>query len=173
MRRLILNLAVSLDGFIDGPNGEFDWCFTDQDYGMKKFLGEIDTIFFGRKSYELLTRMEKDPYPKMKKYVFSRTLQSVKGATVVRDDIESRVRSIKGEGGKDIWLFGGAALTAQLMKLNLVDELQLAVHPILLGRGKPLFAAVDKRVGLTLVNSKVYSTGLVQLFYHQVRRSLS
>src|SRR5206468_11515903 len=77
MRKIILNVAVSLDGFIEGPNGEFDWCLTDQDYGMKEFLDRTDAIFFGRKSYELLQSMEPNAYPKKKKYVFSRTLKSV------------------------------------------------------------------------------------------------
>ncbi len=172
MRKVILNLAVSLDGVIEGPNGEFDWCFTDQDYGMKNFLTGTDTIFFGRKSYEVLTRTEKDPYPTMRKFVFSRTLQSVMDATVIQENIESHVKSIKEEPGKDIWLFGGAELTAQLMSLNLVDELQLAVHPILLGRGKRLFPSAENRVSLRLVDTKIYSTGLVQLFYNFVRRSL-
>jgi dihydrofolate reductase len=136
VRKLILNLAVSLDGFIEGPNGEFDWCFTDQDYGMKEFLRRIDTIFFGRKSYEVLLSMEKKPYPTASKYVFSRTLSSVRDATLVSTDIAEKVQSIKNEEGKNIWLFGGATLAGSLMNLGLVDELQLAVHPLFLGRGQ-------------------------------------
>ncbi|MBD0288824.1 MAG: dihydrofolate reductase family protein, partial [Flavisolibacter sp.] len=63
MRKVILNLAVSLDGFIEGPNGEFDWCFADQDYGMKEFYKRVDSIFMGRKSYELVSKMGENAYP--------------------------------------------------------------------------------------------------------------
>jgi dihydrofolate reductase len=165
VRRLILNLAVSLDGFIEGPNGEFDWCFTDQDYGMKDFLGRIDAVFFGRKSYEVLLQTEKNPYPGIQKYVFSTTLHSLEGAYLIRDDIVANVQNIKKQRGKDIWLFGGAKLAGSLMNLGLVDELQLAVHPLLLGRGKPLLVNLENRMLLRLVDTKTYSTGLVQLFY--------
>lgn len=166
MKRLILNLAVSLDGFIEGPNGEFDWCLTDQDYGMKEFLGRIDTIFFGRKSYDVLLNMERKPFPKMSKYVFSRSLTSIPDAVVIRDSIAQNVRTIKKQPGKDIWLFGGASLTSQLINQGLVDELQLAVHPLLLGQGTPLVADIAQRIPLKLVDIKTYTSGLVQLFYH-------
>lgn len=165
MRKLILNLAVSLDGFIEGPLGEFDWCFTDQDYGMKDFLGRIDAVFFGRKSYEVLLKTEKNPYPGLAKYVFSRAWSTAEGATIIHDDLPSSVHEIKSVPGNDIWLFGGAQLTGSLMNLGLVDELQLAVHPLLLGRGKPLLAHLENRMPLRLVDTKTYSTGLVQLFY--------
>ena len=165
MRKLILNLAVSLDGFIEGPNGEFDWCFTDQDYGMKDFLQRIDTIFFGRKSYEVLLGMEKQPFPKMKKYVFSRTHTSMEGVSLIQDAAGERVRTIKREPGKDIWLFGGASLISSLMQLGLVDEFHLAVHPILLGSGKHLLSDVQNRIPLKLLDTKTYSTGLVQSIY--------
>jgi dihydrofolate reductase len=133
MRKLILQLAVSLDGFIEGPNGEYDWCFTDQDYGMSQFFERIDSVFYGRKSYELTLSMSEPTsksampaFPKLTEYVFSTTLQEVKpGAILINGDIEAEVRRIKNESGKDIWLFGGASLTASLMNLGLVDEISL------------------------------------------------
>ncbi len=169
MRKLILGLAVTLDGFIEGPNGEYDWCFTDQDYGMADFFKRIDALFIGRKSYELLQGMEESEkgwMPKVKEYVFSNTLQEVKdGATLVSGDIISRARAIKAAEGKDIWLFGGASLTAALMKERLVDELWLSVHPLLLGSGKLLFNNLEGRVPLELIETKAYDTGLVSLKY--------
>ncbi|NJN42624.1 MAG: dihydrofolate reductase [Flammeovirgaceae bacterium] len=167
MRKLILGLAVSLDSFIEGPNGEYDWCFTDQDYGMTEFLQHVDTMFMGRKSYELTQTMKGGTgLPKMKEYIFSTTLRETKNdAILVRGNIEEEVKRIKSEKGKDIWLFGGASLTNSLMKLYLVDELWLAVHPILLGAGKPLFSGNDKRIHLTLLESKTYDSGLVSLKY--------
>jgi dihydrofolate reductase len=166
MRKLILNLALSLDGYIEGKKGEYDWCFTDQDYGMKAFLDRIDTIFFGRKSYETLISVENESYPDKKKYVFSNSLQTLaNGYTLMSGNLEQKVKQMKAEEGKNIWLFGGANLTTSLINLGLVDELQLSIHPILLGDGKPLFKNLNKRMNLHLLDVKKYSTGLAQHFY--------
>jgi dihydrofolate reductase len=172
MRKLVLQLAVSLDGFIEGPNGEYDWCFTDQDYGMAQFYQRIDSVFYGRKSYELTLSMgastnEVMPgFPKLTEYVFSNNLKEVKpGVILVNGDIEATVKEIKKGPGKDIWLFGGARLTASLLNLRLIDEISLAVHPILLGSGKKLFEHTGSRTLLTLIDTKQYSSGLVSLTY--------
>ena len=177
MRKLLLNLAVSLDGYIEGPSGEFDWCFTDQDYGMGEFFGRIDAIFVGRKSYEMMLGMagedmgEMPGMPKLTEYVFSNTLENVKeGAILVSgDDIVQKVQQIKEEEGKDIWLFGGAELTSFLMNAGLVDELSLALHPILLGGGKPLFSDITGRIPLELIGTKEWSSGLITLLYRPGR----
>ena len=169
MRKIILGLAVSLDSFIEGPNGEYDWCFTDQDYGMRDFLQRIDTIFAGRKTYEMsLGKEDLDiGFPRMKEYIFSTTMATVpEGKTLIKGDIENEVMKIKNGPGKDIWLFGGASLTSSLMNLGLVDEVWLSVHPIILGSGKPLFNNIKKRIHLTLMDTKTYSSGLVSLTYH-------
>ena len=168
MRKVILQLAVTLDGYIEGPNGEYDWCFLDQDYGMSEFFRRIDSMFMGRKSYELALSLGevKMPHPKLREYVFSTTLSEVRpGAILIKKDIDAEVRKIKSGPGKDIWLFGGASLTATLLNLSLVDEIILAVHPIILGSGTSLFSNMQKRIGLTLLDHKVYSTGLVSLTY--------
>lgn len=169
MRKVILGLAVSLDGFIEGPFGEYDWCFTDQDYGMTDFFKNVDTAFMGRRSYEMTLVMGEvtmPGLPKLKEYIFSTTLEQVReGATIIKEDIKGTVEKIKNEKGKDIWLFGGAGLTTSLMNLGLVDRIWLAVHPILLGRGKPLFQDIQNRVSLKLIDTKTYSTGLVSLTY--------
>lgn len=171
MRKIILGLAVSLDGFIEGPNGEFDWCFTDQDYGLSDFFKRIDAVFYGRKSFQLSEQMSAGGdgipgMPQMKEYVFSNTLTKVKeGAVIVTGDTKEEVEKIKQEPGKDIWLFGGASLTSSLMNLGLVDEIWLSIHPILLGSGKPLFTGITDRIPLQLLESKTYETGLVSLKY--------
>lgn len=168
MRKIILEVAVSLDGYIEGPNGEYDWCFNDQDYGLPDFMKRIDTLFMGRKTFEMAQAMGEAPagFPKFKEYIFSTTLNKVKdGAILIKDNIKKEVEKIKNEKGKDIWLFGGASLTTSLMNLGLVDELSLAVHPIILGAGKPLFSNIKGRINLKLINSKSYSTGLVSLTY--------
>lgn len=170
MRNVILCVAVSLDGYIEGPNGEYDWCFTDQDYGMTEFLSRIDSILIGRKSYELMTNpaeaASEYSFPEYKKYVFSTTLSEVgAGAELVNGDLKAQVTALKNQPGKDFWLFGGAELTRSFMEEGLVDELFLAVHPILLGAGKTLFQNVQNRIDLKLIDSKTYSTGLVSLVY--------
>src|SRR5215212_8279397 len=99
MRKLILQLAVSLDGYIEGPNGEFDWCFTTDDYGMSAFFKRIDSVFYGRKTYELVVSMESEAPPgfqKLKEYVFSNSFESVrKGTVLIKDDIKNQVEKIK------------------------------------------------------------------------------
>ena len=173
MRKIILQLAVSLDGFIEGPNGEYDWCFTDQDYGMTAFFQRIDSVFYGRKSYELVSSIEDATndsampgFPKLKEYIFSNTLQTVKpSAHLVSGDIQAAVTQIKKEPGKDIWLFGGASLTTSLLNMGLVDELSLAVHPIILASGKPLFHHIANRISLSLIQTQSYPSGLVSLTY--------
>jgi dihydrofolate reductase len=169
MRKVILSLAVSLDGFIEGPNGEYDWCFTDQDYGITELVNRVDTIFMGRKTYELTMKMNDigiEGFSKLINYVFSTTLEKVSdGAILIKKNSKAEIERIKNEEGKDIWLFGGAGLTASLISLGLVDEISLAVHPILLGRGTPLFRDIQSRVKLKLTDTKTYSTGLVSLTY--------
>ena len=157
-----------LDSFIEDANGAYDWCFMDQDYGLTEFGNSIDTVFFGRKSYELVLKENyTDYYKDLRQYVFSTTLRRLEddSVTLINDDVLARVNNIKNAQGKNIWLFGGASLVSFFMKENLVDELMLSVHPILLGSGKPLFENLDTRTQLKLTNSITYNSGLVQLFY--------
>jgi dihydrofolate reductase len=169
MRKVVLGLAVSLDGFIEGPNGEYDWCFTDQDYGLSAFFKRVDAIFMGRKSYEVAQSSGggQNPWKGMTTYVFSNTIKEVKGKDVklISGDVEEQVRAMKTQQGKDIWLFGGADLTTSFLNTGLVDELWLSIHPILLGAGKPLFQNIRERKNLKLVDHKVFDTGLVSLVY--------
>lgn len=168
MRKLILGVAVSLDGFIEGPNGEYDWCFTDQDYGLKDFFQGVDAIFMGRKSFEVAQAMgEESPWKGLKTYIFSRSLAAAPSShTELVRSIEE-ARAILEQPGKSVWLFGGAELLTAFLNRGLVSELWLSVHPILLGSGKPLFQNLDGRKNLRLTESKTYDTGLVSLKYAQ------
>lgn len=169
MRKVVLNLAVSLDGFIEGPNGEYDWCLTDQDYGMTEFFGRTDTMFIGRKSYEMIAGSEDEYFPTMNKiYVFSDTLTSVahnKVEVITSADFDSKVNAVLNGNGADIWLFGGAGLTSAMLAKRLVSGMLLSVHPLILGAGKPLFQNLQNRVELLLEDTITYDTGLVQLKY--------
>ncbi|NOU98612.1 dihydrofolate reductase family protein [Paenibacillus planticolens] len=178
-RRIILDLAVTLDGFIEGENGEVDWCIMDSELGFTNFLNQIDTIFYGRKSYDLWgqftpevepTDFEKELWEGVhskEKYVFSRTQKSADNKAVfINDHILEEVNIIKNKPGKDIWLYGGASLITTFINLGLVDEFRLSVHPVVLGEGKPLFVDIKQRLNLKMVNTRTFSSGVVQLIYH-------
>lgn len=179
-RRIVLDLAVSLDGFIEGVNGETDWCIMDEDMDFNKFLCSIDAILYGRKSYELWGKyipgqessdMEKEMWRLVhskKKYVFSKTLTKLDNAMVINDNIAEEVNKLKKESGKDIWLYGGASLITTFMNMGLVDEYRLSIHPIILGAGKPLFVGIKQRQELKLVDTRRFSSGVVQLCYHPI-----
>lgn len=170
MRKLLLNLAVTLDGYIEGPNGEIDWCLADQDYGLTDFLARCDALLMGRKSYEGMLAYDPNPWPEKHKHVFSRTLREVIPDTdVLAGEVAQEVARLKALPGKDIWLFGGADLIAQCLQAGLVDELCLAVHPLLLGGGRPLFMPGLPRIPLRMLDTRPYDTGLVQVTYAVVR----
>lgn len=166
MRKIVLNLAVTLDGFIAGPNGEYDWCLTDADYGMTDFLKSLDATIMGGKSYRLLLEYG-PPYPEFTNYVITRTEKSTPFANVefVSSNVISIINELKRKPGKDIWLFGGSEITDMLLQHDLIDEFILSVHPLLLGAGLPLFKNSATRRSLKLLNSIPYPSGLVQLIY--------
>ena len=182
-RKIILDLAVSLDGFIEGRNGEVDWCIMDPEMEFTNFLDQIDTILYGRKSYDLWGQYsptsgasddEKELWELVhskKKYVFSRTQKgSVREAIYVNKNICEEVNKLKNKPGKDIWLYGGANLITTFIDLGLVDEFRLSVHPVVLGEGRPLFVDIKQRLKLNLLNTKTFSSGVVQLIYHLNRK---
>lgn len=182
-RRILLDLAVTLDGFIEGPKGEVDWCIMDPDMNFNHFLNQIDTILYGRKSYDLwgqykpdieVSDTEKEIWELVhskKKYVFSKTQKEPENnVTFISENIEQEIIKLKNRPGKDIWLYGGASLITSLINLGLVDEFRLSVHPIILGEGKPLFTDINQRVNLKLVETKQFSSGVVQLCYHLVKQ---
>ncbi|TQK63944.1 dihydrofolate reductase [Brevibacillus sp. AG162] len=178
-RKIILDLAVTLDGFIEGKNGEVDWCIMDSEMGFVQFLHQIDTILYGRKSYDLWGQftpeidhsdMEKEIWElvhRKQKYVFSKTQKGTDHKAIfVNDHILEVVNQLKNEPGKDIWLYGGASLITTFINLGLVDEFRLSVHPVILGEGKPLFMDIKQRLNVKLVNTRTFSSGVVQLIYH-------
>jgi dihydrofolate reductase len=138
---------------------------------MKDFMKRIDAIFYGRKCYEMMLGFDHggpNPYAKMKHYVFSNTLtKPYEGTELISGDFVKQVMSLKDQPGKDIWLFGGAEITTTFINNNLVDEMGLAVHPILLGAGKSLFNNIESRKHFKLTSSKSYSSGLVMMNYEK------
>lgn len=183
MRKIILNLAVTLDGFIEGPNGEIDWCRMDDSSEMgeatafDKFLSTIDTIFYGRVSYDMWGQYQPandtspaekklwDNVHSKKKYVFSRNPKGDGKATFISPDITTKAMEIKSQAGKNIWLYGGAGLITSFMNSGLVDSYLLAVHPVILGSGKPLFSNLLNRVQLKLNGITTSNSGVILLDY--------
>jgi dihydrofolate reductase len=176
MKKIILNLATTLDGFIEGANGELDWCILEEDMQFDKFLESIDTIFYGRVSYDLwgnyqpdaaASDMEKEIYAatqSKKKVVFSSQSRVDDKATFISTDVVAQVEKLRDQPGKDIWLYGGAKLITTFIENGLVDEYMISVHPTALGAGKPLFD-ISARLNLVLVETKVFKSGVVQLIY--------
>jgi len=167
MRRVRFSVAMSLDGYIAGPGGEFDWILMDPDIDFGALMGSFDTVLLGRKTYEVTRGQGGSEMPGMKAYVFSRTLRQEdrKGVTVSADPAAT-VGELKRADGKDIWLFGGGSLFASLLELGLVDSVEVAVIPVLLGGGVPLLPPPAQRTKLRLVGHRVYEkTGTVSLEY--------
>ncbi len=190
MRKVILNLAITLDGFIEGPDGEIDWLVRDPETGFGDILQEIlsdkDIIFYGRISYDKWGNMQPDERASRKlkeayellhsktKYVFSETKTGDhSNAIFINSNIRERVLEIKQQPGKNIWLYGGAKIITTFLNLDLIDEFRLAVHPVIIGKGKPLFQNIETRHELTLIEAKGYKSGVILMTYKTDRAAIS
>jgi dihydrofolate reductase len=168
MRRLRYQVAASLDGFIAGPNGEFDWIVMDPDIDFAALYKEFDTAVMGRKTYEVVKAQGgQGALPGLDVIVFSRTLPAAThpGVRIVNDEPRDVVAPLKQKAGRDIWLYGGGTLFRSLLDAGLVDSVEVAVVPVLLGAGIPLLppGAIAK---LRLAGQKTLPTsGIVMLSY--------
>ena len=165
--KITLQLATSLDGYIARPDGSFDWCFTDQDYGMAAFFASVDAVIMGRHSYELTRKMGERLDAAKRYYVLTRRGIRPDGDNVYPfsgDVADLRLRMVQ-DGVKHAWLFGGAEVCGQFAQEGLIDEALIAVHPLALGGGVPLFRGLLRDLRLSLLDSRIYGTGLVMLHY--------
>jgi dihydrofolate reductase len=168
MRRVRYRVAASLDGFIAGPSGETDWIVPDPTVDFASVYASFDTVLLGRRTYELTLQPGAPPWPAgWHIYVCSRTLDATQcpGVVVIGDNVETAVAALKAEPGRDIWLFGGGNLFASLLAADLVDDIELAVMPVLLGGGVPLVSPGAPRSRLTLTRSNASRNGIVHVHY--------
>lgn len=171
MRRIRYSVAISLDGYIADADGGYDWIIMDPDIDFAALTAQFDTLLMGRKTYELTRKQPEGAIPGMASYVISKTLRQADCPDViVRDDPRKAVSEIRDTDGKDIWLFGGGALFQSLLKLRLVDTVELAVIPVLIGGGLPFLPPPAPLNRLALTKHFVYEkTGTVMLEYDIVR----
>jgi dihydrofolate reductase len=173
MRRVRYSVAMSLDGYIAGPNGEADWIVMDPEVGagFADFYKQFDTFLIGRKTFTAIAKPGKKPsghFAGFKVVVVSRTLdpRDYPKTTILSDGVKEAITKMKQEPGKDIWLFGGGGLFRSLLDLGLVDTVEVGVIPMLLGGGIPLLPAPANRAALTLVSHRAYpKTGTLSLEY--------
>jgi len=167
VRRIRYVVATSLDGYIAGPKGEADWIIMDPDIDFGALFKEFDTFFLGRRTFESMGKAGQAGMPGMKKFVFSRTLRQADypKVTIVADVSKEKLNALRAQPGKDIWLFGGGLLFRSFLAEGLVDTVEVAVIPVLLGAGIPLLPPPAKQAKLKLTSHKVYKTGIVSLGY--------
>ena len=169
MRRVRYAVAMSLDGYIAGPNGEYDWIDMDPDIDFQALMNQFDTFLVGRRTYEgIVSNPSGGMAPGIKLVVFSRTLkqQNHPDVTIVSENAKEAVDSLRRQKGKDIALYGGGDLFRSLLSLGVVDTVEVSVIPFLLGGGIPLLPSPAQRAQLSLTCHQVYSkTGTVILEY--------
>lgn len=180
MRKIVLGLGISLDGYIARMDGSVDWLSMEWDYDWAAFFNEIDVVLMGRRSWEKALQMspsgDANPYTGISTYVFSTTMTSsgVKGVEVVNGGIEDFVEGLRKKEGKKIWLSGGGELARTFLKADLVDELYLGVSPMLLGSGIPLFPEFGREIRLRLLENnscynKARDNAMIELKYEVIR----
>jgi dihydrofolate reductase len=169
MRTVTYGGACSLDMFITGPNGAMDWLVWSDDAQalMGEYWPTVDTILMGRKTYvgALESGGGGGDSNGIATYVFSRTLKEAPGATIISENAGAFVRALKAQPGKGICLMGGGELAQALFEADVIDEVGVNIHPVLLGAGTPLVPGLSRRITLELISAKPLSGGCVHALY--------
>jgi len=186
MRKIFAFILTTLDGYYEGPNQEFDFWVVDEEFDgfAVEQLDEVDTLLFGRVTYEGMAAywptpagQEDDPRVAarmngLSKIVVSRTLDKAEWANtrLIKDDVTEELTKLKQQPGKDIAILGSSALTVSLLQMGLVDEVRIMVNPVVLGAGRSVFRTADRRIGLELLKSRTFNSGNVLLYYQPASR---
>jgi dihydrofolate reductase len=185
MRKIVISLHTSLDGFVAGPNGEMDWIKLDEEIFdlVGKFTNEADTALYGRVTYEMMegywpgaadqpnaTKHDIEHsawYNSVQKVVISKSMkgQNIDKTTIISDNIAEEIQRLKNAGDKNIMIFGSPSAAHTLMEHDLIDEYWLFVNPVLLGEGIPAFSKIRNRIGLELANVVSFACGVTGLNY--------
>jgi dihydrofolate reductase len=192
MRKVIVTMWVTLDGFIAGPNEELNWVTNIFDAAMGKYEDDLvsagDTLLLGRVTYQSFAgawpKVPDNPsvsegekaYARklnaMRKVVFSRSLDKAEwnNSRLAKEIVPEEIAEMKQQPGKDMLIYGSASIVQAFTNLGLIDEYQLLVHPVILGSGKPLFNNIKDRHGLKLVKTKTFDSGVVVLYYEPAKQ---
>jgi dihydrofolate reductase len=190
MRKVILLMHVSLDGFTAGPNGEMDWILLEDEIfkDVTDELNTVDTSLYGRVTYQMMESywpsVQADPastereiahahwVEHVHKIVFSKSLSNVEwnNTRLIKDNIAEEITKLKQQPGKNMMIFGSPSLAHTFMQMDLIDEYQITVNPVVLGRGIPLFKDIRNSMNLRLLKTKIYHSGVVGLHYQTVRK---
>lgn len=174
MRRVQLFVAVSLDGCIAGADGDLSWLFHDADYGYTPFYDRVDTVLMGRRTYETALSLPAWPYAGRRTVVFTRrgefAIASPDTVATSRPPADVLAELRVREGGA-LWLVGGGELARAFFDAELIDDLIMSIHPVILGGGVPLIPRGTRRTELALAAERRYPSGLVQLVYRVERAS--
>ncbi len=171
MRKVTFSVANSLDNYIARKDGAVDWLLSGEEASaeLTEFWQTIDAVVMGRKTYEPVLKSSKPfpTYPGVKNYLLSHTLKesSDKNVELIQEDAVEFIRKLKNQEGKDIFILGGGLLAKPLFEANLIDEVRVNLHPVLLGLGIPLFYEMSQQIDLELIECKTYKTGCVAIKY--------
>ena len=172
-RKIVVSVAMSTDGFIARPDGDVAWLDRPRpkgDYGMGEFFKTIDTILWGRKTYDKGIEMgmkSADFGHGTKSYLFSRRPRKslLPGFEWTRETVKTFAKRLRAQPGKDIWMMGGGGLIASFLDEGEIDEFRLHIIPILIGEGIPLIQPRHRSIPLKLLSSKAFPDGVVELSY--------
>ncbi len=186
MRKVFLFMMVTLDGFFEGPNQEIDWHNVDEEFNEFAIqqLNDVDMLLFGRVTYQLMASYWPTPFAKendpivadkmntVPKLVFSQTLDKAEwnNARLVKENIAEEISKLKHQQGRDLAIFGSAALAVSLLQMGFIDELRIMMNPVVLGKGKPLFKGIHEKLNLKLLKTKTFRSGNVLLYYQPITK---
>lgn len=168
-----LFIATSLDGYIAGPDDDLSWLFTDEDYGFDEFYNTVDTLIMGRGTYDVVRSMGKWPYRGKRTLVVTRNEKieiTTPDTAYFNGSLNDLEKLLREQGTKRSWLVGGGELVSGYLESRNVEEVVVSVHPVILGKGVPLFPQGIQRTKLKLENAEAFDSGLVQLRYSVVKK---